>query len=170
MSKTMTDRSDEDASLYDTLTGLPGRLLQRAHLVHALRRADRNQTKVAVLFLDIDDFAGLNDRVGPEIADQVLVTLAARIQSSLRGTDQTARLDGDEFVVVCEDLTEPHDLSMLARRISDAASTVMRIGDQAIEIRVTTGTAMSDGGERAGQLLNMANKDMLERKAAHRHN
>ena len=79
-----TERSNEDDDLYDPLTGLPGRLLQRAHLVHALRRAGRNGTKVAVLFLDVDDFRSLNDRIGAELADQVLIVLAARVQTSLR--------------------------------------------------------------------------------------
>jgi diguanylate cyclase (GGDEF)-like protein len=164
----LVDRSDEDAGLYDALTGLPGRLLQRAHLVHALKRADRNRSQVAVVFLDVDDFADLNDRIGRELADQVLVVLAARIQAVLRGTDMTARLDGDEFVVVCEDLRDDGDVPMLVRRLTDAMSVPMRIGDQAIEVRVTAGAALSAGGQRAGELLNAANKAMSERRGPRR--
>lgn len=164
--KTIVDRSDEDAVLYDPLTGLPGRLLQRAHLVHAMRRAARNRSRVAVLFLDVDDFTDLNDRLGSELGDQVLVVLAARIQAALRGTDMTARLDGDEFTVVCEDVNEPHDVALVAHRVSQAMAAPMRVGSHVVEVRATAGTALSTGGEHAGELLNTANKEMLAARQA----
>jgi diguanylate cyclase (GGDEF)-like protein len=113
--KTWTDSGYTDDGLYDPLTGLPGRLLQRAHLVHALKRATRTGTQVAVLSLDLDDFSDVNDRLGRELGDQILVVLAARLQACLRGTDLTARLDGDEFAIVCEDLTDARDLAMVTR-------------------------------------------------------
>jgi diguanylate cyclase (GGDEF)-like protein len=162
----LPDRSDEDAALYDDLTGLPGRMLQRAHLVHALRRADRNHTRVAVLFLDVEDFDDLNHRLGRELADQVLVTLAARIQCALRGTDVTARLDADEFAIVCEEVSDTREVATLVRRINAAATATMSIGDHVVELRVTTGSALSEGGEGAGQLLNLANRDMLDRRTS----
>ena len=166
---TTRDRSDEDEVLYDPLTGLPGRLLQRAHLVQALRRAERNRTQVAVLFLDVDDFSDLRDRLGPEISEQVLVVLAGRIQAALRGTDMTARLDADEFTVVCEDVNEPHDVTLLERRITEAMAAPMRVDGHVVEVRVSCGAALSTGDEGAGQLLNAANRKMMAaRQAAER--
>jgi diguanylate cyclase (GGDEF)-like protein len=159
---------DAAEALYDPLTGLPGRLLQRAHLVHALRRATRAGTQVAVLFLDLDDFADVNERLGREVGDQVLIVLAARLQACLRGTDFTARLEGDEFVIVCEDLTDRHDLSMIMRRITGALVMPMRVGTAVIEVRASIGSAMSAGEDQPGTLLNRADDAMAEEKRAHR--
>jgi diguanylate cyclase (GGDEF)-like protein len=154
------DRSaDDDALLYDDLTGLPNRLLQRAHLVHALRRATRHGTHVAVLYLEVEDLTDLRHRLGDELADQVLIVLAARITASLRGTDMTARVDQDDFAIVCEDLTDVHDLAMLARRVHDVARTPMRIGDSVIELRVSLGSALSAPADDAGALLRKVRSD-----------
>jgi diguanylate cyclase (GGDEF)-like protein len=161
MSRTLVDRSYEDASLYDPLTGLPGRLLQRAHLVQALKRANRDETQVAVLFLDVEDFSSLNARIGRELADQVLVVLAGRIQDALRDSDMTARLEGDEFVIVCEGLRAEEDLHRIVRRVAEVASMAMVVGDHAVEVRVTTGAALSTGADGAGALMNAANRDMV---------
>lgn len=162
------DRSEEDEVLYDPVTGLPGRLLQRAHLVHALQRASRNGTRVAVLFLDVDDFGDIDARLGRERADQVLVVLAARIEACLRGTDMTTRLDADEFVVVCEDVADERALAILTRRLSSAVATPMQIGDASVEVRVSVGTALGTGHEHAGELLHTADLRMAETKARRR--
>lgn len=157
----MSPRVDDDV-LYDALTGLPGDLLLRAHLHHALRRATRNRTQVAVLALDLEDIGDLGDRLGRELADQVLVVLAARIQAALRGTDVTTRLDADAFIVVCEDITDAHDAAMVARRVSDAVATPMRIGDAVVEVRATIGTALSTGAEGVSDLLQLAGDEVAE--------
>ena len=158
-----------DDALYDPLTGLPGRLLQRAHLVHALKRASRSGTQVAVLFLDVDDFRDVNDRLGQDVGDQVLVVIAARLQASLRGTDLTARLEGDEFAIVCEDLSDPRDLTMVMRRIRGSLAVPIHAGDAVVEVRASVGSAISAGTELPGALLNLADRAMAEDKRAHRH-
>lgn len=168
---TSSDRAYEpyaDESLYDPLTGLPGRLLQRAHLVHALKRATRTGTQVAVLFLDLDDFHDVNDRLGRELGDQVLIVLAARLQACLRGTDFTARLEGDEFAIVCEDLTDQRDLAMVVRRISDALVAPVHVGGNTVEVRATVGSAISAGTDQPGLLLNLADRSMSEARRARR--
>ena len=149
-----------DDALYDPLTGLPGPLLLRAHLQHALRRATRNRTQVAVLAVDVDDFADLDARLGRERADEVLVVLAARVQAALRSTDVTTRLDADDFVVVCEDMTDAHDVAMVSRRVADAVATPMRIGDAVVEIRATIGSALSTGAEAPTDLLGLADREL----------
>lgn len=153
--------------LYDPLTGLPGRLLQRAHLVHALRRATRAGTQVAVLFLDLDDFRDVNERLGRELGDQVLIVLAARLQACLRGTDLTARLEGDEFAIVCEDITDPRDLEMVTRRVREALAVPLHVGGAVVEVRASVGTALSAGTDQPGALLNLADRAMAAQKAAH---
>jgi diguanylate cyclase (GGDEF)-like protein len=157
-----------DDDLYDPLTGLPGRLLQRAHLVHALKRATRAGTQVAVLFLDLDDFNDINERLGREMGDQVLVVIAARLEACLRGTDMTARLEGDQFVIVCEDLTDPRDLDIVTRRVRDALTAGLRIGNTVVEVRASLGTALSAGSNSPGELLTAADRAMAKTKRARR--
>jgi diguanylate cyclase (GGDEF)-like protein len=156
-----------DDVLYDPLTGLPGRLLQRAHLVHALKRATRTGTQVAVLFLDLDDFRDVNERLGRELGDQVLIVLAARLQACLRGTDMTARLDGDEFAIVCEDLTDSHDLATVTRRLRAALAAPLHVGGVVVEVRATVGSALSAGTDQPGELLNLADRAMSAQRSAH---
>jgi diguanylate cyclase (GGDEF)-like protein len=158
----------EDEDLYDSLTGLPGRLLQRAHLVHALKRATRTGTQVAVLFLDLDDFHDINERLGREIGDQVLLVMGARLEACLRGTDMTARLDGDQFVIVCEDLTDPRDLDRVMRRVRDALAAALHVGDSVVEVRASIGTALSEGADRPGALLTAADRAMRTARRAER--
>ena len=165
-SPSSTDEHLADGALYDPLTGLPGRLLQRAHLVHALKRATRMGTQVAVLYLDLDDFDDVNERLGRELGDQVLIVLAARLQACLRGTDFTARLEGDEFAIICEDLTDPHDLAMVMRRISDALAAPVHVGGNTIEVRASLGSAMSAGTDQPGFLLDLADRSMTEGRRA----
>ena len=164
----MSTSTTIDDPLYDSLTGLPGRLLQRAHLVHALKRATRSGTQVAVLCLDLDDFHDVNDRLGRELGDQVLIVLAARLKASLRGTDLTARLDGDQFAIVCEDLTDPRDVAIIMRRVSDALSVPLRVGDAVVEVRASLGSAISAGTDQPGALLNLADRAMSDVKRMHR--
>jgi diguanylate cyclase (GGDEF)-like protein len=139
--------------LYDPLTGLPGTQLQRAHLAHALRRAVRSDTQVAVLFLDIDNFQEINERLGPDLGDAVLIVLAARVQACLRDTDLTARVHDDELAVVCGDLHDPADVTMLARRVREALAVPVRIGRTIVIARVNVGTASTDGSGRGSAVL-----------------
>lgn len=157
-----TYEPEADDALYDPLTGLPGRLLQRAHLVHALKRATRAGTRVAGLFLDLDDFHDVNDRLGRETGDQVLVVLAARLKACLRDTDFTARLDGDELAIVCDDLANERDLAIVTRRITDALAMPVHVDGTTIEVRASLGTTMSSGSDQPGPLLNLADRSMTE--------
>ncbi len=151
-------------ALYDELTGLPNRLLQRAQLVHALKRASRTGSQVALLFLDVDDFRDINDRHGRELGDRVLILLAARLEACLRGTDLTTRLDGDQFVILCEDLANEQDLQFVTQRIRDAVAAPLRVGDVEVELRVSIGTAISTGVDHPGDLLVAADEDLMQAK------
>jgi diguanylate cyclase (GGDEF)-like protein len=96
------------------------------------------------------------------------VVLAARLQACLRGTDLTARLDGDEFAIICEDLTDARDLAMVTRRVREALAAPLHIGDTVVEVRATVGSALSAGTDQPGALLNLADRAMTEQKRLRR--
>lgn len=166
MSSTVTNkrpRTSTPALLSDPRTGLPSAEVQRAQLGHALARASRFGTTVALLFIDLDH---LDVRVGGAIADDVHSQVAARLQACLRGTDLTAQLEGDEFVIVCEDLTASDDVAIVAARITEALQAPVRVGDVVVDLRATVGTATSAGADEPGALLVAADEAMSQIKRA----
>src|ERR671926_478799 len=95
----------------------PYRILFTERLERALARTERRTTKVAVLFVDLDDFKEVNDSLGHEAGDRVLVAAAHRVRGCLRPTDTAARLGGDEFTVLLEDIEDARGAVRVARRI-----------------------------------------------------
>lgn len=104
---------------HDTLTGLPNRALIRERLNNALLRSRRSGLSVALLFVDLDGFKLINDTHGHEAGDELLKTVASRLIEQVRPGDTVARLSGDEFVVLCEQVEQPISMSVLAPRIND---------------------------------------------------
>jgi diguanylate cyclase (GGDEF)-like protein len=118
------DREDSEArmrhqSLHDALTGLPNRTLFYDRIEQAFARAERSDSRVSVFLLDVDQFKTINDSLGHEAGDDLLIALSARLQHVVRGSDTVARLGGDEFVVVCEVESEAEAFGV-AERIADA--------------------------------------------------
>ena len=91
-------------AFHDLLTGLPNRALFMDRLEHALTRADRRGSMVAVLFTDVDNFKVINDSLGHKAGDQLLVAITERLMACLRPEDTAARLGGDEFTILVEDI------------------------------------------------------------------
>lgn len=100
---------------YDALTGLPNRVLLGSRLLHALRRAKRQLSQQAVLFIDLDDFKSVNDSMGHTIGDELLVAVAERLGSRVRDQDTLSRQGGDEFVLLAENLRSAEDAGLIAR-------------------------------------------------------
>ena len=117
----ITDRKQSEDRIaylahYDALTGLPNRVLFQEQLGQALSRARRSE-KIALLYIDIDEFKSVNDSLGHPIGDQLLKAVASRLSSSIRETDLIARLGGDEFAIVQTGIEDPSDVSDLVFRI-----------------------------------------------------
>lgn len=169
------DRAGDAARLahqatHDPLTGVGNRaaLLDRLDLV--LARARRSGQGVAVLFCDLDDFKAINDALGHSAGDQVLIEVAARITSAVRPSDTVCRTGGDEFVVVCEDLTDPSQAEQIAARMTDAVeSTPIVTESSPLSIGVSVGLAHADPlVDEADRVLRHADLAMYETKAARR--
>lgn len=154
------------AALHDPLTGLPNRTLVQDRLEHALRRADRTGSGVALLFLDLDHFKVVNDRLGHHAGDEILVIVADRIARAARPTDTVSRFGGDEFIIVCEDLTSTSDTLRIAERFRRAISAPIVRGGADVTVDASVGIAAVVGAYTDPDLmLRDADAAMYEAKA-----
>ena len=117
-------------ALHDPLTALPNRVLLLDRMGQALSRIERRPGSVAALFLDLDRFKVINDSLGHNLGDELLVTIARRLRSVVRPSDTVARLGGDEFVVLCEDVADSQDVIALSDRIRAAVAAPCLLGDR----------------------------------------
>jgi diguanylate cyclase (GGDEF)-like protein len=156
-------------SLHDGLTGLPNRTLFLDRAEVALARVAREPGLVAVLFLDLDGFKEVNDRLGHEAGDRLLVEVAARLQSSIRATDTAARFGGDEFLVLCEDLHEDDQVEQLAERLRRLLAEPYVMEDGVVRVTAAIGSAATDDPSmRPEALIRAADEAMLRAKAGAR--
>jgi diguanylate cyclase (GGDEF)-like protein/PAS domain S-box-containing protein len=154
-------------ALHDTLTGLPNRALAQDRLEHALARlGDTDGTgMVAVLFVDLDRFKLVNDGLGHETGDELLVAAARRLTSVVRRGDTVARFGGDEFVVLCEDLDGEEKAIELADRIARALSEPFVLSHAEAAVSASVGIAITaDPSSRAASLLRDADAAMYRAK------
>jgi diguanylate cyclase (GGDEF)-like protein len=138
------DPIETEPSLYDRVTGLPSAAMQQEHLRLALKRADRSGSHVALLFLDLDDLHEITETLGRHVGDALLAALAARLRTKLRDTDVIARLEGDEFAIVCEELARPGNVGTLVRRVNEALFDPIEVEGNTIVLRGTIGSAVSE--------------------------
>ena len=117
----VAERTDElrHQALHDALTDLPNRALIMDRIEQLLARSRRNRTTGAALFIDLDDFKNVNDSLGHEAGDRLLVAVAARLTSTLRDADTIGRMGGDEFVVLIEDAKLDVTPELVAQRLLD---------------------------------------------------
>lgn len=158
-------------AMYDELTNLPNRRLLQVHLDQAMLRSDRRDMLLAVCMLDLDGFKPVNDTHGHESGDEVLVALGKRLRAALRKSDLVARIGGDEFVLIIEDILGPEGLGPLLNKVNDAISAPLRLTNGAlIEVGTSMGVVLySHGEEKSGdQLLREADQALYVCKA-HKH-
>lgn len=150
---------------HDALTQLPNRLLFNDRLELAMRRARRNQKRLALLFFDLDRFKTINDSLGHAVGDRLLEEVADRLCATVRGSDSIARLGGDEFVVLIESVDSAEQAAVVARKIQAAIAVPIRM--EGFEIRVGLSMGISifpeDAGDRVG-LLKCADTAMYRAK------
>ncbi|HET7794657.1 MAG TPA: diguanylate cyclase [Rhizobacter sp.] len=153
----------------DTLTGLPNRLRFNEKLSDALARSRRQQQPLALLFLDIDKFKLINDTLGHAGGDSVLKLFAQRVSACVRETDTVARLAGDEFVVILEDLHTPAEPQFIARKIIAAINRSFELPEGLWDVSTSIGIAYHpDGHVPPSTLLAAADRALYEAKAGGR--
>ena len=160
------------SALHDPLTGLPNRVLLEQRLNHAGQRARRSNTNAAILFADLDRFKQVNDNHGHPLGDQLLLSVARRLSALVRPGDTLARVSGDEFVFLCEDLSSEADVEILARRIGDAFAKPFGLEGVQLTVTASVGVAYAGLGEDiSDQLVVKADTAMYQakRKGGGRH-
>jgi diguanylate cyclase (GGDEF)-like protein/PAS domain S-box-containing protein len=163
--KRMEERLEYQA-FHDLLTDLPNRRLFMDRLRQTLRRTERrHERKVALLFMDLDNFKIVNDSLGHELGDKLLIAVVERLRSSLRPGDTLARLGGDEFTVLIEDVWSPENVVRVAERIAEDLRGHFVIEGRELFVRASIGIAMGDARTKsAEELLRDADTAMYQAK------
>ncbi|WP_018988667.1 bifunctional diguanylate cyclase/phosphodiesterase [Aromatoleum toluclasticum] len=171
----ITERKQQEEAIwrqanFDPLTGLANRSLLQDRLEHALAQARRHGGKVGLMFLDLDGFKWINDSLGHDVGDEMLVEVARRLKASVRGQDTVARLGGDEFTVVVNDLHDQRnmeDLHVVAEKLVAVLREPFLLGNARHHISGSIGiTVFPDDGEDVQTLLRNADIAMYKAKQA----
>ncbi len=153
-------------AFYDNLTGLPNRFLALDRLSQMLNEAERNNENTAVFFLDLDDFKKVNDTLGHDVGDKLLVESAARLKKLLRKEDTVGRLGGDEFILLIRRLEGDHNASSIAKNLLKAFRKPFEIDGRELILTLSIGIAMSpENGKDTSKLLRNADTAMYKAKS-----
>lgn len=166
-----SDKARENA-LHDPLTGLPNRTLLLERLDHAVDRGRRSGMISAVLFADLDRFKEINDLYGHFAGDELLISISERLSAALRPGDTLARLSGDEFIILCEDLGSPAEAEGIALRMVKAVAAPYALSFAQVEMTASVGIAYSGNSDQCSeQVLQEADTAMYQakRKGGSRH-
>jgi len=151
---------------FDTLTGLPNRMMALDRIKTEISRARRSGERFAVMFIDLDDFKDVNDSLGHAVGDELLVATGARVQASLRDSDTVARLGGDEFLVLAPDVGSEVEVEKVVERLTRAVSEPHVLRGRKIVAHCSIGIALyPDNGESVEALTANADNAMYQAKA-----
>ncbi|PLX60096.1 putative bifunctional diguanylate cyclase/phosphodiesterase [Sedimenticola selenatireducens] len=141
---------------HDALTDLPNRLLLNERLDQAIKHAERHNTLLAVIFLDLDNFKHINDSLGHPVGDQLLQEVARKLLLATRQDDTVARIGGDEFVLLLEDIGKPENAGIAAQKLAAVFAEPFQLEQQAIRITASLGICIcpQDGNDSATLLRN----------------
>ncbi len=155
----------EAVAHYDPLTGLANRSLLDNLLERSIRTAKRNSKRLAVMFIDLDRFKEVNDSLGHAAGDELLRQAGQRLQIAIRDSDTLARVGGDEFVVLLDDLDNTDDASAVARKLMDGICSPFDILDTEVLLSCSIGISVyPDDADSASQLLGCADTAMYQAK------
>ena len=170
INRNITDRIKETERLahlahYDQLTEIPNRYLLLDRIAHLITQSARNKKAFALLYIDLDKFKIINDTRGHSFGDKVLKEVAARLSRSIRHSDTIARIGGDEFVLLLEEIAGKHDISKMAETIVNELHKEFIIDEIVIEIGCSVGIATyPEDGNTTDSLLIAADKAMYRAK------
>jgi len=165
------EKQIEFQAYHDALTQLPNRRLFLERLEMNLMTARRHRANLAVLFIDLDRFKTINDTLGHDVADALLIEIGQRLKSCVRQTDTVARHGGDEFTIILPDLHQPEDAAQVAEKILERVAEPVVVGANSIEISVSIGIAVHPyDGTDIETLLRNADDAMYRAKQAGRNN
>ncbi len=152
---------------YDALTGIPNRVLLADRMHQAIAQTQRNRSRLAVCYLDLDGFKPINDTYGHDTGDRVLVEMAERLRSCLRGGDTIARLGGDEFVLLLLGLDRDDEIDNALQRVLDTVARPLVVAGQAVSLSVSIGVTLYPQDDAdADTLLRHADHAMYRAKQA----
>ncbi|MDP2713743.1 GGDEF domain-containing protein [Rheinheimera sp.] len=161
-----TEKAALHSALTDKLTGLPNRASFDQALAHGLAQAKRHGWSLAVLFIDVDKFKGINDAYGHEAGDQVLLAVASRLQAYIRDGDIVSRWGGDEFVCLLLEVKQENDVLRLAKQLVEHVAQPFALHQQTLHIHISIGIAIApQDGDTAQELLKRADSAMYQAKA-----
>lgn len=156
---------------HDALTGLPNRTLLHDRLDQVLVQAERSGHRVAVMFVDLDRFKSINDTLGHDVGDELLKSVAARLQSVVRAADTVSRLGGDEFVIVLSGVAALEDVQRVAEKVVEVLAPAVSIQGHALRATPSIGISLfPDDGSDAYTLMKSADTAMYHAKAEGRNN
>jgi two-component system CheB/CheR fusion protein len=159
-----SQRKVEYLATHDTLTGLPNRALFNDRLHHALAQARRQRTRLALLFIDLDNFKTINDTLGHNIGDELLTQAAGRLRQVVRDVDTIARMGGDEFTALLSDADE-EAVELVAQRLIDELSASFKISGHTLFVSASVGVAFyPDDGSDSASLIKAADTAMYRAK------
>ena len=151
-------------AFHDTLTGLANRIMLDERMEYALSDADRHGDIVGIVYMDLDKFKPVNDRLGHATGDRVLRIVAERLLSCVRESDTVARMGGDEFVALFPRLGDGADLAAKARRIAECVAAPITIDGEIVQVSISAGLATYRPGEATDELLSRADQAMYQAK------
>ena len=156
---------------YDILTGLPNRILFTDRLTQTIKTAKRHKAGFALFFIDLDKFKNINDSLGHDVGDKVLKAVGKRLKNHIRKEDTLARLSGDEFTLIMDDLHQPKDASLLAEKILKALAEPMYIDENTLYVTGSIGISLyPQDATDAQYLLKYADTAMYKAKEEGRNN
>ena len=165
LEKMAIDRRVQKLAYYDALTSLPNRMAILQRMDDAIEEARTTDGRMAVLFLDIDGFKGVNDTVGHRGGDIVLAEVAQRLRGTLRRDEYIGRLGGDEFAIVMPAVSERHEIDMIAQRIGGVLTFPFGVGDYRFSLSASIGVAIyPEDGSARDELLESADAAMYSAK------
>jgi diguanylate cyclase (GGDEF)-like protein/PAS domain S-box-containing protein len=160
-----TEKKIEHMALHDALTGLPNRILAKERMENAIRYANENGTKTALLFIDLDGFKTINDTLGHSVGDTILKQVSNRLKECIRSADTLCRLGGDEFLLILSGIESNQDIVVIVEKILEEFTAPINVHNHNLPVSMSIGVALyPDHGDSFETLLQKSDTAMYKAK------